>query len=140
MDETKKTLVGLELLDIERDRAIIRVARRLSGPDAPLVLLHAHVIRQTAVLDFVKTESPEHLTQELDRATDKLKALAAEIGGPVEIDVAIGHPPEVILERSKEMGLVVIGRTERALVQRVIEGSVESRLVASTPCPLVIVP
>lgn len=140
MDLNGKVIVALELSDPARDLVIARTGRRLAGPGAEVVLVHAHPVAQTAVLDFVKIESPEHLTREVDAETKKLEALAAQIEPPVTIDVAIGYPPDSLLSYSKTASLLVIGRTHKGVVGRMLEGSVETRLAHEASCPVVIVP
>jgi nucleotide-binding universal stress UspA family protein len=133
-------VVGIELKNAHRDRRLAESARRHAGPEAEVKLVHVHQLRQTAVLDFSYVEPPEQLARELATATATLEAIRAVIPGPSSVDVPVGHPAEVLLATSKDAALLVIGRAHSSLVDRVLAGSVESRLVHEAACPVLVVP
>src|SRR5687768_16809693 len=98
MSREGKVVVALELIDRDRDRAIVEVTRRIAGPTAPLLLLHAHAVTKTAVLDFVKLESATEVNARVQAATDRLKEIAQHVSSPVTVDVALGFAAEVLIE------------------------------------------
>jgi nucleotide-binding universal stress UspA family protein len=133
-------IVGLELLDRDRDLSIAKTAQRIAGPNAQLLLLHVHPFMKTAVLDFVRLESSDEVNARVLSATERLRSIAKEIGGDVQVDVALGTAPDALIERARSASLLVIGRTHKGTVGRFFEGTIETRLAHESPCPLVIVP
>jgi nucleotide-binding universal stress UspA family protein len=133
-------IVALELKSATRDRQIIESARAFAGPTAELRLVHVHQLRQTTLMDFSYVEKPAQLAKELSTLTAALEAIRAEVPGPTSVDVAVGHPPEVLVGFSKSARLVVVGRAHSSLVDRVLAGSVESQLVHGAACPVLVVP
>jgi nucleotide-binding universal stress UspA family protein len=141
MDETAAPIiVALELKSAPRDRELVEAARRFAGQSAELHLVHVHQLRQTAVMDFSYVEPPAQLAKELVSMTAALEAIRADLPGPSSVDVAVGHPPEVLLGFAKNARLVVVGRARSSLVDRVLTGSVEARLVHEAACPILVVP
>ena len=81
---------------------------------------------------------------ERDWATNGLADLARSASGtvPVETDIGYGNPADVLLETAAAHGCdhIVVGRTGKGAVQRLLVGSVSSALAHRASVSLTLVP
>jgi nucleotide-binding universal stress UspA family protein len=59
---------------------------------------------------------------------------------PWSLDVVEGPPGPVLVERSRDAALLVLGTGEQVGLRRVVSGSVGHYCLSRTPCPMVAVP
>jgi nucleotide-binding universal stress UspA family protein len=69
-----------------------------------------------------------------------LGGVAGEVPGAVRPAHLIGDPARQLARLSGDLDLLVIGRRGRPFLRRVLTGSVSTSLIATTRCPLLIVP
>jgi nucleotide-binding universal stress UspA family protein len=69
-----------------------------------------------------------------------LAELAVHVPAPVRPLRRVGDPAGQLAELSHDLDLLVIGTRGRAPLRRALTGSVSRRLIATTRCPLLIVP
>jgi nucleotide-binding universal stress UspA family protein len=71
-----------------------------------------------------------------------LREVVAELGdaGPIEIDVMVGDPAELLVEVSRHLDLLVMGARGYGPLRAVLLGSVSRRVTASARCPVVVLP
>jgi nucleotide-binding universal stress UspA family protein len=72
--------------------------------------------------------------------TDRAKATAAEARVCAEAELVEGDPAEVIVRRSTDFHLVVMGSHGKGLFQRLTLGSVTESVLHKIARPLLIVP
>ena len=65
--------------------------------------------------------------------------IAAEYDASIDTDVAFGHPAKVIVDRSEEHDLVVIGSHGGSFVDRLFVGDVAETIFRRAPVPVVVV-
>jgi nucleotide-binding universal stress UspA family protein len=85
----------------------------------------------------------DYLTQPRSEAFGLLDRLVAELDGrsaEVEVRTSVeeGHPAEVLIERSKEADLLVVGSRGHGGFAGMLLGSVSHHLVAHASCPVVV--
>lgn len=62
------------------------------------------------------------------------------LGVPVAMHIEPGHPAELLVRRSSEVDLLVVGTRGRGVVASAVTGSVALHCVSSAACPVVVVP
>ena len=81
----------------------------------------------------------EHLAELRDRLQQAIAAL--EPGDvPIEIDVAVGDPAEIIVDISRHLDLLVCGSRGYGPLRAVLLGSVSRRVVSEAHCPVIVLP
>jgi nucleotide-binding universal stress UspA family protein len=127
----------------EASRAAMRYAVDLClGVGASLTLCHVYQAPGYALPEGVVLSGPELLTelaQQVDRALDKWKREARELGMvDVRTESALGVT-HFEIDRIAESGgydLIVIGTHGRTGLRHVLLGSVAERVVRTAPCPV----
>jgi nucleotide-binding universal stress UspA family protein len=85
------------------------------------------------VLSVVRGEAARPAAEEAAAA-----ATPAEPGVRVDVDVVVGDPADVLLEASREAGLLVCGSRSYGPTPAVLLGSVTRRVTAGAGCPVVV--
>ena len=111
---------------------------------APLRVVHAWEIPANQVLEAAVSEElfRTAATDARARATSWVLDALGE-AAPVEpwsLDVVEGQPGPVLVERSRDAALLVLGTGEHVGLRRVVSGSVGHYCLSRTPCPMVAVP
>lgn len=97
----------------------------------------------TSLPAFGAMPAPEDLSSQ---SRDSLIALLTEEGitatGPVDVStlVAEGTAAQVLLDASKDAGLLVVGSRGHGGFSGLLLGSVSQQCVTHAPCPIVVVP
>jgi nucleotide-binding universal stress UspA family protein len=135
--------------DTDASRHAVEAARRLAlALDAPVLLVHVFDPVGVAVLPTGDPLQPPVVDVELERiaregAQRRLEQAAAELAG---LDVtpvfAEGRAVSELtrLAAEHEAQLIVTGTAARGALERLVVGSVTSRLAAHAPCPVAAVP
>lgn len=88
--------------------------------------------------------SPLTIETERDWVTNGLAELAKSASGtvPIETDIGFGNPADVLLETAAAHGCdhIVVGRTGKGAVERMLVGSVSSALAIRATVSLTLVP
>jgi nucleotide-binding universal stress UspA family protein len=74
------------------------------------------------------------------RVRQALKAEGVDGDTPIEVDVLVGEPAEVLVDISKGVDLLVSGSRGYGPVRGVLLGSVSQRLATEAYCPVIVVP
>jgi len=110
----------------------------------PLRVVHAWEISANQVMEAPVSEElfQTAATDARARATRwVLNALGeAAPAQPWFLDVVEGQPGPVLVERSRDAALLVLGTGEHVGLRRVVSGSVGRYCLSRTPCPMVAVP
>jgi len=88
-----------------------------------------------ALADDPGKAATEHARPVVDRAREIAAAADAEI----DIDIEIGQPARLILDRAEDFETVVIGSHSGTLADRVFVGNVTERIVRHSPVPVTVV-
>lgn len=82
-----------------------------------------------------------HVTDNVDspaskKAIDKVVAKGAEAGIKIETLVLSGSPSDIILEKSKDYDIIVMGTSGK---KKILTGSVAKAVIKNASCPVVVV-
>jgi nucleotide-binding universal stress UspA family protein len=129
----------------EDSRIAVQVARRLSEAlGARLVLAHVAARPITPTVSVVPGGRAELALREQRDAEELLDEVAASerLGEDVERRVTFGDPAEQLaaLAADERAELVVVTSRGRHGLRSALLGSVSSKLAATAPCPVVVVP
>ena len=120
-------------------------ALRVAQGGADLILAHAYAVpnlgEPLALAPHAYDEIDHKLRQDAERRLDVLVAEARRRGIDARAIVILGDPYEAISRTAKDEGvdLVVMGTHGRTGVARFFVGSVASRVIATSPCPVLTV-
>lgn len=138
-DGRERVLVGIDGSDasLEALRWAVRYGERTG---AVVEALHAWQIPTTYGTP-VEAVPGERFEETAERA---LKGSVDEVaGGRTDVEVVavteMGHPPKVLVERSKEADLLVVGNRGRGGLASALLGSVSLHCVAHADCPVVVI-
>lgn len=113
---------------------------RLSG--APVRVVHTW--RQPSAEEYAGGIELRHLTAQ--NARRDAQAWAAEALGDlatglsIEVDVIEGEAGPVLVERSRDASLLVVGTREHTGLRRLVSGSISHYCLSHATCPIVAVP
>lgn len=145
MSEIKRMLVPTDFSpasEIAFTYAIDMAVRQ----DATIHLLHVidDASFATAYPDGFYVELPglrAQLTDEAMRRLEEMAARSAAANVTATLEVAVGRPSRVLIERAKERGtdLIVMGTHGRSGFAHLVLGSVAERVVRTAPCAVLTV-
>ncbi len=104
----KSILVPVDLSDIEKGKACVKIARQIGGADAKLHILN--VVEE--IPGYVAIELPAGLIENAVKNAEKaLSEMAQAEGGPCDAQVRTGNTNRLIVEQASEVDadLIVIG-------------------------------
>ena len=93
-----------------------------------------NIPRDAAVTDIYRT-----LEKEGEATLAAIKEIGDQYGVKVEVEVAVGSPVEVIVEKSKGFDLIVMGSLGRTGIAKILTGSVAERVVRYADCRVMVV-
>jgi nucleotide-binding universal stress UspA family protein len=144
MSEIKLIVVGVD--GSKSSRAALQWAYdEATHHDASLTVIstwHPPAMPMTPPYGSIPPEG--YVSQPKRDALDLLQKLVADLeerNPPVDVRTAIeeGNPAEVLIERSKEADLMVLGSRGHGGFAGMLLGSVSQHLVAHGQCPIVVV-
>ncbi len=135
-----RIVLGFDGSDHAR-RALQRAAE-LAGPATTV-----SVVAATPVLPLTAGRGPGYQPvdpedeAERDRALEEARAFLAERGVPVEIVRAAGDAATAIVDTAGEVGadIVVVGTRGLTVAERLVLGSVSTRVIHHAPCDVLVV-
>jgi nucleotide-binding universal stress UspA family protein len=130
-------VVGAAFVDTAEGHAALRCAHRLADrAGARLRVLAA--VRARSWMGTGTGDEP--LGEDLRTRAEQAAAAAAAglLGEPVDIDVAVAEPADWLLERSRELDLLVCGARSYGPAPAVLPGGVNARLTGGAACPVVV--
>src|SRR3712207_7851116 len=144
MTEIKHIVVGVDGSD--KSRTALLWAYNEAAPHAAAITVvstwHPPALPMTPPYGSLP---PEGYLPEPERAAlDMLEKFVAELDArtpPVDVRTSVekGNPAEVLIERSKEADLMVVGSRGHGGFKGMLLGSVSQHLVAHSECPVVVV-
>lgn len=134
MTDAARVVVGVDGSGPSR-RALAWAGRlaRTSGASLDVVLSW-----QRPLADGDAGDPTERLRAFLATVTDHV--LGAERPARVTLTVCEGPPARVLLERSRDAALLVVGSRGHSGLQNLLMGSVSARCTFSARCPVLVVP
>ena len=144
MTEIKQIVVGVD--GSQASRAALHWAYdEATHHDASLTVIstwHPPAMPMSPPYGSIPPEG--YVSQPKRDALDLLQKLVADLeerNPPVDVRTAIeeGNPAEVLIERSKEADLMVVGSRGHGGFSGMLLGSVSQHLVAHSECPVVVV-
>ena len=144
MAEIKNIVVGVDGSASSRDalRWAYDEAAHHGAAITALSCWHPPALPMTPPYGSVPPEG--YVDQPKQNALDLLKQFVADLDvrePAVDVRTAVeeGNPAEVLIERSKETDLVVVGSRGHGGFKGMLLGSVSQHLVAHSECPVVVV-
>jgi len=141
--ETQTIVVGFD--GSPHGEKAANFALQLAGAAKARLLLVFVVPPYMPEAEFPPPDVPEIMETEREAAELTLKEIRTKLGGKgVEIDsqVLLGNPADELsrLADNREVAMVVVGRTGKGAIARLLLGSVPLALARNCPKPLTIVP
>ncbi|MGZ4543417.1 MAG: universal stress protein [Mycobacteriaceae bacterium] len=129
----------------EPSRRALALAEDLAGEYGARLLL-ASVLEPTPIPAGVLVPvSPFPTAEDVDRTRQELNDIAKDLrarGRSVETEVAVGQPPEKLMELADhyEVSTILAGRSGKGELARLVLGSVTTALLHNTTRPIIVVP
>jgi len=144
MTEIKHIVVGVDGSDKSRT-ALLWAYNEAAHHAAAITVVstwHPPALPMTPPYGSLPPEG--YLTEPERAALDMLEKFVAELDArtpPVDVRTSVekGNPAEVLIERSKEADLMVVGSRGHGGFKGMLLGSVSQHLVAHSECPVVVV-
>ena len=144
MTEIKSIVVGVDGSDSSR-AALVWAYDEAAHHDASITVVstwHPPAMPMTPPYGSVPPEG--YVSQPQRDALDLLERFVADLDArtpPVDVRTQVeqGNPAKVLIERSKEADLMVVGSRGHGGFRGMLLGSVSQHLVAHADCPVVVV-
>lgn len=88
-----------------------------------------------ALSDDAEKSAEEYAQPVVDRARE----IAAAADTDMDVEVEIGHPARLILDRAADFDTVVVGSHGGTLADRIFVGNVTEKIVRNSPVPVTVV-
>lgn len=111
-------------------------------PDAGIVLCHGDPPLPPHIGNALGAAAVhEYHEDNAAKALQSARAKFTAAGAPVELHTAVGDPAEVVLAAVRKVGadLVVMGSHGRGGLRKLLLGSVVTKVLASSPVPVLVV-
>src|SRR5581483_11307226 len=83
---------------------------------------------------------PGYAAARCDEASQTTRDAVAACGHPARMTVVVGDAVDALVERSRDLDLIVAGSRAYGPVRRLLLGSVSTRLVRDARCPVLVLP
>jgi nucleotide-binding universal stress UspA family protein len=128
-------------------RAAVRLARELAGAAGGSVRVIAGAGLEPALAGYAfSSPALQEVEQEIYADTEQTLArvceeeLGARDGVPIERETVRGDPATVLIERSAELDLLVLGSRAYGPLRHALLGSVSAQAMREARCPVLVVP
>jgi nucleotide-binding universal stress UspA family protein len=118
-------------------RALERASSMATDQDQVVVVAAAEVHARTGITEGARLD-PSEIQQRADDL-EEARAFLSERGIEAETIDAQGDPGSVIVEASKDADLAIVGTRGLNPVQRIVLGSVSSKVVHRAECDVLVV-
>ena len=138
--------IGVGFSSSQEGRAAVRLARELAGLTGAVVRVIAGAGLEPALASYAfSSPALEEVENEICAETEQTLArvcreLSAGDGVPVEHETIRGDPASVLIERTAELDLLVLGSRAYGPLRHVLLGSVSARVMREARCPVLVVP
>ena len=130
-------LVPIDMAQAEKGKSTIEIARKLSGEDTQIILLH--VIED--IPNWVAAEMPAGILEKSRQSTlEELQAIANASSIKADVLIRSGHPYRTILDKAdeEEVDLIIIASHKPGL-QDYFLGSTAAKVVRHAKCSVLVV-
>lgn len=130
-------LVPIDMAQAEKGKSTIEIARKLSGEDTQIILLH--VIED--IPNWVAAEMPAGILEKSRQSTlEELQAIANASSIKADVLIRSGHPYRTILDKADEdeVDLIIIASHKPGL-QDYFLGSTAAKVVRHAKCSVLVV-
>lgn len=130
-------LVPIDMAHAEKGKSTIEIARKLSGEDTQIILLH--VIED--IPNWVAAEMPAGILEKSRQSTlEELQAIANASSIKADVLIRSGHPYRTILDKAdeEEVDLIIIASHKPGL-QDYFLGSTAAKVVRHAKCSVLVV-
>ena len=133
----KTIIVPIEMSHIEAGKAMIDVAKDLSGEGARIILLH--VIEE--VPNWITVELPKNVLENSMHSTkQELEAIAGAASVDIDVEIRSGHPYKSILDKAEEENAdLIIVASHKPGLQDYLLGSTAAKVVRHATCSVLVV-
>ncbi|MDF5720386.1 MAG: universal stress protein [Rhizonema sp. PD37] len=135
----KTILVALDDSEIT-DRVIQTVQQLLLNQDSTVIL--CHVLLTPSQIDLpADRPNPELPALSSMQVEKQLQDYQAQLSVKSQLEMVTGDPPQEIIRLANihKADLIVIGSRELTGMNRIVQGSVSSEVVAEAPCSVLVV-
>lgn len=149
-DERRLQEIGVAYTDSDEARAALHGAHALARRAGARLRVISVIVDTPTMLLQTGTYIAGQFGPDLEdiegerklRAERHLREQVASLGDdvPVDIDVMVGDPPELLVEVSQHLDLLVMGARGYGPVRAVLLGSVSRRVTAEAHCPVIVLP
>jgi nucleotide-binding universal stress UspA family protein len=143
-DQADAGRVGVGFSDSEEGRAALHLAHELAGVLACELEIIAGSGLNPALASYAfSSPSLPQVENEMYAATRaSLERVASELGEgvPVHLETIRGDPSEVLIERSTNLDILMLGSRAYGPLRHVLLGSVSARVMREAHCPVLVVP
>jgi universal stress protein F len=130
-------LVPIDMAQAEKGKSTIEIARKLSGEDTQILLLH--VIED--IPNWVAAEMPAGILEKSRQSMqEELQAIANASSIKADVLIRSGHPYRTILDKAdeEEVDLIIIASHKPGL-QDYFLGSTAAKVVRHAKCSVLVV-
>ena len=130
-------LVPIDMAHAEKGKSTIEIARKLSGEDTQILLLH--VIED--IPNWVAAEMPAGILEKSRQSMqEELQAIANASSIKADVLIRSGHPYRTILDKAdeEEVDLIIIASHKPGL-QDYFLGSTAAKVVRHAKCSVLVV-
>lgn len=138
--------IGVGFSSSIEGRSAISLARELAGCSGGSLTVIAGAGLEPALASYAfSSPALEEVEREIyDETEQTLSRICAELsagdGVPIEHETIRGDPASVLVERSSELDLLVLGSRAYGPLRHVLLGSVSARVMREARCPALVVP
>jgi nucleotide-binding universal stress UspA family protein len=138
--------IGVGFASSTEGRAAVTLARALAGTSGASVKVIAGAGLEPALASYsfsspALEEVEQEMYAEIDQTLKRVcQELAAEDGVAIEQQTVRGDPASILVDRSKELDLLVLGSRAYGPLRHVLLGSVSARAMREAKCPVLVVP
>jgi nucleotide-binding universal stress UspA family protein len=138
--------IGVGFAASSEGRAAVRLARELAGAAGGGVRVIAGAGLEPALASYAfSSPALGEVQEEIYADTEQTLAracaeLSAEDGVPIEHETVRGDPAGVLIERSGELDLLVLGSRAYGPLRHALLGSVSAQAMREAHCPVLVVP
>ncbi|MGC2373381.1 MAG: universal stress protein [Solirubrobacteraceae bacterium] len=143
-DPAEAGRVGVGFSDSEEGKTALRLAHELAGIlGGELEVIAGSGLSPALASYAFSSPSLPQVENEMYAATKaNLERVAGELGEgvPVHLETIGGDPSEVLIERSKNLDILMLGSRAYGPLRHVLLGSVSARVMREAHCPVLVVP
>jgi nucleotide-binding universal stress UspA family protein len=143
-DQADAGRVGVGFSDSEEGRAALHLAHEIAEVIAgELEVIAASGMSATlSAYAYVSALLPQVEDEMYAQTKANLERIGGELGGdvPVHLDTVRGDPSEVLIERSDNLDILMLGSRAYGPLRHVLLGSVSACVMREAHCPVLVVP